>query len=90
MKMNEELATLRHKKMQIVLKTYNGLKVNSRAIRIHDGKKGVYVKLGNIIKFIETDIIYNSKDYVIVDTEYGYDQLKIYDDVIVKGKDLDG
>ncbi len=90
MKMNEELATLRQKEMQIVLKNYNGLKVNSRAIRIKDGKKGVYVKLGNIIKFIETDIIYNSKDYVIVDSDYGYNQLKIYDDVVVKGKDLDG
>jgi len=90
MKMNEELSTLRQKEMQIVLKTYNGLKVNSRAIRIKDGKKGVYVKLGNIIRFIETEIIYNSKDYIIVDTDYGYNQLKIYDDVVVKGKGLDG
>lgn len=90
MKMNEELATLRQKEMQIVLKTYSGLKVNSRAIRIKDGKKGVYIKLGSVIKFVETDIVYNSKDYVIVETDYGYNQLKIYDDVIVKGKDLDG
>lgn len=90
MKMNEELATLRQKEMQIVLKTYRGLKVNSRSIRIKDGKKGVYVKLGSVIKFVETDIIYNTKDYAIVDSDYGSGSLKIYDDVIVKGKDLDG
>lgn len=90
MKMNEELATLRQKEMQIVLKTYKGLKVNSRSVRIKDGKKGVYVQLGSVIKFVETDIIYNTKDYVIVDSSYGSGELKIYDDVIVKGKNLDG
>ncbi|MBQ5590110.1 MAG: hypothetical protein IIU65_00340 [Clostridia bacterium] len=90
MKMNEELSTLRQKEMQIVLKTYKGLKVNSRAVRIKDGKKGVYVQLGSVIKFIETDIIYNTKDYVVVESKYRDGELKIYDDVIVKGKDLDG
>ncbi len=89
MKMNEELSTLRKINMQIVLKTHKGLKVNSRAVRIKDGKKGVYVRLGNVVKFVETDIVYSTKDYVIVDTDYGYGQLKIYDDVIVKGKNLD-
>lgn len=90
MEMNEELSTLRQKEMQIVLKTYRGLKVNPRSIRMKDGKKGVYVKLGSVIKFVEADIIYNTKDYVIVDSNYGSGELKIYDDVIVKGKDLDG
>lgn len=90
MKMNEELATLRQKEMQIVLKTYRGLKVNSRSVRIKDGKKGVYVKLGSVIKFVETDIVYSTKDYVIVKSDYGSGKLKIYDDVIVKGKGLDG
>lgn len=90
MKMNEELATLRQKEMQIVLKTYKGLKVNSRSVRIKDGEKGVYVKLGSVIKFVKTDIIYNTKDYVIVDSDYGSGSLKIYDDVIVEGKNLDG
>ena len=89
MKMNEELATLRQKEMQIVLKTYRGLKVNARSVRIKDGKKGVYVKLGSIIKFVETDIVYSTKDYVIVQSDYGSGKLKIYDDVIVKGKGID-
>ena len=78
------------KEMQIVLKTYKGLKVNSRSVRIKDGEKGVYVKLGSVIKFVKTDIIYNTKDYVIVDSDYGSGSLKIYDDVIVEGKNLDG
>lgn len=90
MKMNNELATLRQKEMQIVLKTYTGLKVNAKSVRVKNGKKGVYVRRGTITKFIETDIIYNSKEYVIVKSKYADNELKIYDDVIVKGKNLDG
>lgn len=90
MKMNSELATMREKNMQLVLKTYKGLKVNSKAIRVKNKKKGVYVRRGTVTKFVNTNIIYNSKDYVIVKSENGNNELKIYDDVIVKGKNLDG
>ena len=90
MKMNSELATMREKNMQLVLKTYTGLKVNSKAIRVKKNKTGVYVRRGTITKFVHTNIIYHSKDYVIVKSENGNNELKIYDDVIVKGKNLDG
>ena len=90
MKMNSELATMREKNMQLVLKTYRGLKVNSKAVRVKNKQTGVYVKLGAVKRFINVDIIYHSKEYVIVKTENGNNQLKIYDDVIVKGKNLDG
>lgn len=89
MEMNEELSSIRKQNMQIVLKTYKGLKINADSVRVKDGKKGVYIKLGTIKKFVETDIIYNSKDYCIVSSDNGYNELRIYDDVIVKGKDLD-
>lgn len=90
MKMNSELATMREKNMQLVLKTYRGLKVNSKAVRVKNKQTGVYVKLGAVKRFVNVDIIYHSKEYVIVKTENGNNQLKIYDDVIVKGKNLDG
>ena len=90
MKMNSELATMREKNMRLVLKTYRGLKVNSKAVRVKNKKTGVYVKLGAVKRFVNVDIIYHSKEYVIVKTENGNNQLKIYDDVIVKGKNLDG
>lgn len=89
MEMNEELSSIRKQNMQIVLKTYKGLKINSDSVRVRDGKKGVYIKLGTIKKFVETDIIYNSKDYCIVSSNNASGELRIYDDVIVKGKGLD-
>ncbi|MBQ7128614.1 MAG: hypothetical protein IJO19_01330 [Clostridia bacterium] len=89
MEMNEELATVRKQNMQVILKTYKGLKVNKDAVRAKNGKKGVYVERGSVRKFVETDIIYNSSDYCIVKSNNGDGELKIYDEVIVKGRGLD-
>lgn len=89
MEMNEELSSIRKQEMQIVLKTYKGLKINADSVRVKDGKKGVYIKLGTIKKFVETDIIYSSEDYCIVSSDNANGELRIYDDVIVKGKGLD-
>ncbi len=90
MEMNEELSTMRKKNMQIVLNTYSGLKVDAAAIRVKNSQKGVYVKFNNIIRFVPVNVIYSTSEYCIVDTDYSSGQLKIYDDVVVKGKDLDG
>lgn len=90
MEMNEELATVREQNMEIILKTYKGLKVNKNAIRVKKGQKGVYVERGTVTTFVKTDVIYSSKDYCIVKTNNGNNELKIYDEVIVKGKGLDG
>ena len=90
MEMNEELSTMRKKNMQIVLNTYTGLKVDAKAIRVKNKQKGVYVKFNNIIRFVPVNVIYSTSEYCIVDTDYSNGQLKIYDDVVVKGKDLDG
>ncbi len=90
MEMNEELATVREQNLEIILKTYKGLKVNKEAIRVKDSQKGVYVERGQIRKFVKTDIIYSSNNYCIVKTNNGNDELKIYDEVIVKGRGLDG
>lgn len=90
MEMNEELSTMRKKNMQIVLNTYTGLKVDAAAIRVKNKQKGVYVRFNNIIKFVPVSVIYTTKEYCIVETDYSNGKLKIYDDVVVKGKDLDG
>ena len=87
--MNPQLLSMREQDIQIVVDTYTGLRVNKNAVRVKDGKKGVYVTLGNIKRFRETDIIYSAEDYVIVDSDNKDGQLKIYDDVIIKGKGID-
>lgn len=87
--MNPQLLSVREQDIQIVVDTYTGLRVNKDAVRVKDGKKGVYVTLGNLIKFREVNIVYSADEYVIVDSDNEDGQLKIYDDVIIKGKGID-
>lgn len=86
--MNENIATVRKQKIKIVTSSYKGLKVNSKAVRFKDGEKGVYVSIGEKPVFRPIDIVYSGEDYVIVDSDSNDGQLKIYDDVIIKGKGL--
>ena len=61
---------------------------------------GVYVVVGNIIKFAPIEILYYTDEYVIADglkllkdendTSLGYyHKLKQYDKIIVKGRNLE-
>lgn len=87
--MSAELSSLRSPAFQIVLKRYEGLRVSKEAIRVEDGKKGVYVSIGSSVKFTPVEVLYDGNGYVIckkVDPlESG---LHLYDDVVVKGKNL--
>ena len=87
--MNTELAQLRQLDVTVVYKEYEGLKVDNRAIRIVDGKKGVYVYLASQVKFVPVTVIWSGKNYSIVEREASEDTvLRIYDEIIVKGKNL--
>lgn len=74
--------------VQLILNTYSGIKVPQEALRVVDGKKGVYVLRGELCKFIPVDIKYSDENWVIVSENDGDEALKLYDEVIVKGKNL--
>lgn len=64
--MNEELANLRIEDAAITVKDYNGFRINSDAIvENEEGVKGVYVVLGNYVKFTPVSISYYGDDYII-------------------------
>ena len=87
--MNEVIANLRLEDIQLVINEYSGFRIDNRAIREVDGEQGVYVLVGNIVKFRKINIIYAAADYSIVnnvDNESG--QLRMYDEVITEGTDL--
>ena len=99
--MNDELARIRKDKATITVKKYKGYKINNDAIRENEsGVMGVYVVVGNIIKFAPIEILYYTDDYVIAegirllkdenDSSLGYyHKLKQYDKIIVKGRNLE-
>ncbi len=66
--MNEDLANLRIENAAITVKNYNGFRISSDAIAENDeGIKGVYVALGNFVKFTPVSVSYYGEDYVIAD-----------------------
>ncbi len=87
--MNSELAGLRNPSVKIIVKSYDGLKVSSSAIKVSDGKKGVYVSNGSSVKFVPVTVLYTGNGYVVCERGDPLKEgLHIYDDVVVKGKKL--
>ena len=88
--MSEELATIRKETVEIQLVEHTGLKVPRRAIVVNkDGQPGVYIRSGNIVAFRKIEYQFaDPAEYVIckVKEEEGY--LRMYDDIIVGGREL--
>lgn len=85
---NGDLASMREKEMTVVLETYKGLQVNSKAIRFVEGKKGVYVLSGSTVNFVPVNVIYSTDSYCICEEQTTGVRLKLYDEVVIKGKNL--
>lgn len=88
--MNSEISSMRLEDIEIRVKSYTGIKVNSAAVHELDGEKGVYALVSNIAKWRRADILYTGEDYVILsyndpDISNG---IKLYDEIIIRGKDV--
>ena len=87
--MNSELANMRNISITVVNKEYSGLRIPQKALRVVDSQKGVYVKTGMQIKFVPVEIVYRNDDYIICEKQNeNSDCLKLYDKVVVKGRNL--
>ena len=87
--MNSELASMRKGNMTIIKSTYSGLKLPKKALRVQDGKTGVFVRSGATLKFVTVNVIYSTDEYIICEQQTSNDDvLRLYDDVVVKGKRL--
>lgn len=87
--MDSEIAALRRETVKIRTEEYSGYAVNKKAVRTVDGETGVYVQLGNIVRFRKTDIIYSDDSVILVSAtgdRNGY--LRLYDEIIVEGAGL--
>lgn len=87
--MNSELASMRTGPMTVVKKEYSGLRVPKKALRVVDSKSGVYVVSGMQVKFVEVNVIFRDDSYIICEKQASDDTvLRLYDEVIVKGRNL--
>lgn len=86
---NEELASSRTGRFELVVSRYSGIRISSNAIRFNEnGEKGVYVFQGNLGYFKTVEELYTGEDFVII--KYKPDNLTnyldLYDNVIIEGK----
>lgn len=89
--MSADLSDIRTEQVQIIVEKHSGLRVPDEAVQFNEaGEAGVYVQVGNMIVFKRIRVEYhsNKEDYSIcaVVDESGY--LKVYDDVVIEGKNL--
>ena len=76
--------------IEIIKHSYEGFDVPLESIRMVDGKTGVYVVKTNKSRFVPVNILYKNKDRVIVSEKItnGESTLKLYDELIVVGRNL--
>ena len=86
--MNAELASMRSGPMTVVSREYSGLKVSKKALRVVDGQTGVYIVKGMQAKFVPIEILYSTDNMMICNKLDTDGQLRLYDQVIVKGRNL--
>ena len=87
--MNGDLAAMRSGSMTAIKKEYSGLRVPANALRFSGSVKGVYVLSGLQAKFVPINILYSNDTYMICEQQStDENSLRLYDEVIVKGKKL--
>ena len=87
--MSKELAAMRTGPMTVVNNVYSGLKVAKSALRVVDSQTGVYVVTGITLDFVKVEVLYSNDEYMICKQEQSDDKvLRLYDEVVVKGKKL--
>lgn len=79
---------LRHQTVQIVQQSYTGYRVPVSALRVENGKAGVYTLQGSKVVFKTVDPLYEYDGYVIVSEQSDPSQLGKNDFIITKGTDL--
>ncbi len=90
----EDFSFRRMQPVEIVRSSHTGYKVPVSAVRLVDGKMGVYILVGSMVEYRYIDILLESDGYYIVaprdaanDPEY-YTKLDLYDIIITGGKNL--
>ena len=88
---NAEVLSFGQETAQIDLKTYEGIRIDKEALHIVDGQRGVYVKYGNLQRFLKITTLYENDRYILIpeNGKIGTDnEVRLYDEIIVQGTNL--
>ena len=79
---------MRKAETEIVLGTYEGLKIPKSAVHIKENKRGVYVLRDETMRFKEVEVLYTGDSSVIIKEATNPSGVMLYDEVIVSGRNL--
>ncbi|WP_418760740.1 HlyD family efflux transporter periplasmic adaptor subunit [Gemmiger sp.] len=88
---NAEVLSFGQETAQIDLKTYEGIRIDKEALHIVDAQRGVYVKYGNLQRFLKIATLYENDSYILIpeNGKIGTDnEVRLYDEIIVQGTNL--
>ena len=85
---NADVLRLGREDAEIVLNTYEGIRVSKRAMHIVDGERGVYVKYGSLQRFRRIVVLFEDENYLLLDPEAEDNEVRLYDEIIVQGPNL--
>ena len=83
----DNLYSMSKVKVEVVKKTYEGMKIPAKSIRVKDGEKGVYILSGKKVKFRNAKVYYMNEDWAVVSREEK-NGIKLYDSVVVNGSNI--
>ncbi len=87
-----QVTQLRHLTAEVILASYDGLRIPANALRLNDeGQSGVYCLVGFTARFKPVDVVYRGDGYTLVhasDSAAGSSILRAADEVIVTASEL--
>lgn len=87
---NGTVVTLEHEKAEITFATYEGIRIDRKALHIVDGQNCVYVQFGNVVYRRPITILFEDEDYILVPSTYTKEEneIQLFDQIVVQGYDL--
>lgn len=79
-------------KAELIRNSYEGFRIPAKSLRMTDGEMGVYVIRSNKGRFVPVELLYNAGSWVVVreitESAEHPKVLKLYDELIISGKDI--
>lgn len=88
---NAEILSFGQETAQVDIKTYEGIRISKEALHIVDGARGVYVKYGNLQRFLKITTLYEDEKYILIPADGAIgteNEVRLYDEIIVQGTNL--
>ncbi|MDK2932429.1 MAG: hypothetical protein PWP27_239 [Clostridiales bacterium] len=86
----DSIYTFRKVNIDIIKQSYSGFKIPVSAVRVRNGKTGVYIIRDRIARFREIEILYKNNDFAIVkENNLNENNLLLYDEVIIKSNNIE-